>query len=201
MYFYQNSNCMSDLRLFMVIIGCTPKGRFTEQHDVFFGIGNSLRELMPQMNAFWKEADGEIHIDAWREIKTVDDHVVTINNKKDVGSSSENIKLFFINLGGYKENEFEEYHYKIVTAATDKGEAIRKSKQTAFYKHYGFKGAESHIDDKYGIDVDDIYQIQDILPDDVKEKYSISLTKANNSKPDELHIGYLMMSKLQNSTL
>jgi hypothetical protein len=27
-------------------------------------------------------------------------------------------QLFFINLGGYKENEFEEYHYKMITVAT-----------------------------------------------------------------------------------
>jgi hypothetical protein len=49
----------SDMKLYMVILGCTPKGRFTEQHDVFFGIGSSLRELVPQMNDFWKEAEKE----------------------------------------------------------------------------------------------------------------------------------------------
>ncbi len=160
-----------------------------------------MRELVPQMNAFWKEADGDIHIDAWREIKYVDDHIVQVTEKKDAASDEEKTKLFFINLGGYKENEFEEYHYKIVTAAKDKGEAIRKSKQTAFYKHCGFKGAESHIDDKYGIDVDDLYEIEDILPGEVKEKYSINLTASNNNTLDELHIGYLMISKLENSDL
>lgn len=190
---------MSELKLFMVITGCTPDGRFTEQHDVFFGIGNSLRELVPQMNAFWKEANGKIHIDAWREIKVVDDFAVTIIDKTSTAHSSPNNKLFFINLGGYKENEFEEYHYKIVTVAKDKGEATRKSKQTAFYKHVGFKGAESHIDDKYGIDVDDLYQVEDILPCEAKEKYSISLAFDENTKPDELHIGYLKMDKLLNS--
>jgi len=190
---------MSDLKLFMVIIGCIPQGRFTEQHDVFFGIGNSLRELVPQMNIFWKEANGRIHIDAWREIKFVDDFIITITEKQNANTSTENNKLFFINLGGYKENEFEEYHYKIITAARDKGEAIRKSKETAFYKHYGFKGAESHIDDKYGIDVDDLYQIEDILPAKTKNKYSINLTYNENAMADELHIGYVTMTKLQNS--
>ncbi|MFT4155363.1 DUF1543 domain-containing protein [Parafilimonas sp.] len=36
----------------MAIIGCTPKGRFTEQHDVFFGIGKTLQEPAPQMIDF-----------------------------------------------------------------------------------------------------------------------------------------------------
>src|SRR5215831_12770775 len=140
---------MNTPKLYMIIIGCKPAGRFTEQHDVFFGIGNSLRELVPQMNAFWKEANGDIHIDAWREIATVDNYFVYIAERHECNDLSERIKLFFINLGGYKKNEFEEYHYKVVTAAKDKVEAIRKSKQTAFYKHCGFRGAESHIDDKY----------------------------------------------------
>jgi len=193
---------MNDLKLFMVIIGCTPDGRFTEQHDVFFGIGNGLRELVPQMNDFWKEAKGSIHIDAWREVKVVDGFVVKIIDKiNGADTSTENNRLFFINLGGYKENEFEEYHYKIVTAANDKGEAIRKSKQTAFYKHFGFKGAESHIDDKYGIDVDDLYQIEDILPVETKEKYSINLAFDENAMPDELHIGYVTIDKLLRSDL
>jgi len=192
---------MSDLKLYMVIIGCKPPGRFTEQHDVFFGIGNSLRALAPQMIASWKEAQERIHIDAWREISTVDEHAVHITEKQDMDDAAEKTKLFFINLGGYKENEFEEYHYKIVTAAKDKGEAIRKSKQTAFYKHCGFKGAESHIDDKYGIDVDDLYQIEDVLPAAVKDKYTISLAVVDNATPDELHIGYLTIDKLLQSDL
>jgi len=185
----------------MVIIGCKPPGRFTEQHDVFFGIGNSLRALVPQMNAFWKEASGCIHIDAWSEISIVDNYAVSITEKQDTDDTTKKTKLFFINLGGYKENEFEEYHYKIVTAATDKGEAIRRSKQTAFYKHCGFKGAESHIDDKYGIDVDDLYEIEDILPEEIKNKYGISLSYVDDAIPDELHIGYIKIDKLLQSDL
>ncbi len=190
---------MGDLKLFMAVIGCTPKGRFTEQHDVFFGIGNSLKELIPQMFTFWKEAEENIHIDAWREVLVADNYAVTITEKNHADSDSENKKLFFINLGGYKENEFEEYHYKIITAAADKGEAVRNSKQTAFYKHCGFKGAESHIDDKYGIDVDDLYEIEDILPESAKEKYEIHLSPANDAAADELHIGYFKIEKLLKS--
>lgn len=183
----------------MVIIGCTPPGRFTEQHDVFFGIGKTLRELIPQMKDFWKEANEKIHIDAWRQVSVVDEYFVIIDDKKVIEPVTEKVKLFFINLGGYKENEFEEYHYKIVCAAADKGEAVRKSRQTAFYKHYGFEGAESHVDDKYGIDVDDLYQIEDIIPDVIKTQYAISLVPANNAPNDELHIGYVTMEKLQKS--
>jgi hypothetical protein len=100
------------LKLHLVMLGCKPEGRFTEQHDIFFGIGKSLKELIPQMKAFWPEAKGKIHIDAWREVTIVDNFSIEIIAKKATENSvSDN--LFFINLGGYKENEFEEYHYKL----------------------------------------------------------------------------------------
>ena len=132
-------------KLFMVMLGCKPASRLTEQHDIFFGIGLSLSELIPQINAFWPEADGNWHVDAWREVTSVDGFQINVIPKtKKVNPEN----LFFINLGGYKPNEFEEYHYKLLTVASTLADAIKKSKQTAFYKHSGFDGAVSHIDDK-----------------------------------------------------
>jgi len=52
----------------------------------------------------------------------------------------------------------------MIVAAGDKGEAVKQAKNTAFYKHTGFKGADSHIDKKYGVDVDDFFEIADISP-------------------------------------
>ena len=93
-----------ELKLYMILLGCKPKGRFTEQHDVFFGIGNSLKDLIPSMNLFWPEAKGQLHIDAWREVTVVDNCSIQI-----IPKTTEPIKsldnLYFINLGGYKENE------------------------------------------------------------------------------------------------
>ena len=90
-------------------------------------------------------------------------------NVEDNHHSSQS-KLFFLNLGGYKKGEFEEYHYKMLVACNNKGEAIKGAKQTVFYKHTGFAGAESHIDDKYGVDVDDVYQIEDHFAHSFQEK-------------------------------
>ena len=103
-------------------------------------------------------------------------------------------KLFFINLGGYKQNEFEEFHYKMIIAAADKAEAINISKQTAFFKHTGFKGATAHIDDKFGVDVDDVYEITDILPATAKEKYSLLVFPADPLAEDEMNLGYFKLS-------
>ena len=183
------------LKLFMLLIGCTPPGRNTEQHDVFFGIGNSLKDLLPQLSDFWKDG-GKLHIDSWREVTKVDEYSVYII-LKDGNEYVNPAGLFFLNLGGYKPDDLEEYHYKIITVARDKAEAIKKSKQTAFYLHTGFKGAESHIDDKYGIDIDDIYAIEEILAEDIKKKYSIRLELAEPGiADDQLYPGYVKLSSL-----
>lgn len=183
-------------KLFMVMLGCRPEGRCTEQHDIFFGIGSSLKELIPSMKAFWPEAKGRIHIDAWREVTSVDNYWITIEEKGVVINQPEH--LFFINLGGYKENEFEEYHYKVLAVGASLAEASKKSKNTAFYKHCGFKGATSHIDDKFGIDVDDIFNVKDILSNNYKNHFDIRITQQTTPLPEDvLHIGYLKIDKIQ----
>jgi hypothetical protein len=196
------------MKLFMVLIGCTPPGRHTEQHDVYFGIGETIRDLVPQFLDFWPEAKGKLHLDGWREVNYVDGYrvevvaagvpaePVPIDTSTHQPATNIPAALFFLNLGGYKPNELEEFHYKMLVAAPDKGVAIQRAKQTAFYKHTGFKGATSHIDDKYGVDVDDVYAIQDILNPFLKLKYSIQLSTAVDEKEDEIHLGYFMLHNL-----
>ena len=171
-----------------------PPGRNTEQHDVFFAIGENLASLKNDIIDFWPGAPAKIHIDAWREINFVDGYKVAVVPAND--NTVPERKLFFLNLGGYKQNEFEEFHYKMIVAAADKGAAVQMAKQVAFYKHYNLKGAESHIDEKYGVDVDDMYAIEDILPKKFKNDYKIVLEKTDETTQDEIHLGYLLLNKL-----
>ena len=177
----------------MLVLGCRPEGRLIEQHDVFFGIGSELKDLVPAIKDFWPEANGKIHIDAWREVNYVEGYRVNVLKR---GPDLPDQKLFFINLGGYKEGEFEEYHHKILCGAKNAAAAIAYAKETPFYQGVGFKGAPSHVDDKYGIDVDEIYEIQDLLPTVVKEKYCIYLRECPSPYIDTLHIGYLKLEKI-----
>lgn len=182
------------MRLYMILLGGKPKGRLIEQHDVFFGVSDSLESLVPQLENFWPNV--KLHIDSWREVTVVDNcHIAVIPKQKAVAS---NRQLFFFNLGGYKENDLEEYHYKVLTVANDLSGATQTAKATSFYKHTGFKGAVSHIDDKYAIDVDDVYKVPDILDLATKAKYAIQITPSEIPlAADILHIGYLPLSKLK----
>ena len=180
----------------MLMLGCKPNGRVTEQHDIFFGIGASLSELIPQINAFWPEANGKIHIDVWREVHIVGNYSVKILELEEKISSDNH--LYFLNLGGYKMGEFEEYHYKMLTVSSQMSSAIKEAKATVFYKHFGFKGAVSHIDDKYGVDVDDFHKVTDLLTAEMKSKYQIKITALSApASEDELNIGYLPLKSVK----
>ena len=182
-------------KLFMILLGCKPAGRLTEQHDIFFTIGNSIADLKTDIVDFWPEAEGKIHIDAWREVTAVDGHslkIIPIANRSPIHLK----KLFFINLGGYKRGEFDELHYKMLIVADSTAEASRLAKETAFYRHTGFEGAVSHIDDKYGVDVDDVFEIADVLPAPIKSQFCIQLDLGNDLSEDELNLGYLPLSKI-----
>ena len=180
------------------MLGGRPPGRNTEQHDMFFGIGETIKDLVPAIKAFWPEAKGNLHVDAWREVNAVDGFMVNVvpRHLNESINGDEADKLFFLNLGGYKPGEFDEFHYKMLVVAPDMSNATMQARRSAFYKHTGFKGAASHIDDKYGVDVDDLQLVKDMLPEDVKQQYSILLTPTSEVTEDEIHLGYFQLHKL-----
>lgn len=182
----------------MVLLGGKPQGRHTEQHDMFFGIAERLQDLVENFLAFWPEMDGKMHIDCWREVTQVDGFNIHVEAKT---VPQQGLQLFFLNLGGYKPGDFEEYHYKMLVASDEKAKAIQSAKQTAFFQHYNFDGTMAHIDDKYGIDVDDIFEIEEVLPTSMKNQYSITLQPTNEKREDMLHIGYLKMENLRKGIL
>ncbi|MDO4694588.1 MAG: DUF1543 domain-containing protein, partial [Eikenella sp.] len=105
------------MKLFMLKIGATPKGRLIEQHDVFFGIAERPADLIPAFESAWPEAADNWHIDCWREVSQVGGHAVRVVPREQAQSGGD--KLFFINLGGYRPGEFEEYHHKMLVVAPD----------------------------------------------------------------------------------
>jgi len=178
-------------KLFMTLLGCKPKGRHTEQHDIFFAIANEIKELVPSISAFWPEANGKIHLDAYRIVNHVDGYKVEVIEKEE-GKPSSGHRLFFLNLGGYQSNVFEELHYKMLMVAENKAEATKKAKESDFFKQY----FSPHIDDKYGVDVDDVFDIEEVLPEDMKAKYQLVFAPADGLAEDEIVIGYMPISKL-----
>ena len=175
------------MKLFYVILGATPKGRNIEQHDVFFGIAERFEDLIPEMKKFW--SDARIHVDCYQEVRFADGFEVKVIEKNSEKLSEQ---LFFINLGGYKLGHFEEFHEQHLMVGKSLSDVIKRVKQTDFYKTMGFANAVSHIDDKHGVDIDDIYNVNDLLSEISKEKYSIILEKSEaENQENVMKIGYL----------
>lgn len=180
------------MELYMVVLGGKPEGRHIEQHDVFFGAGKSLGELAPQMNTFWPQLAGKMHIDSWRKVTKVGDYHIEVIPKAESIERNEQ-KLYFVNLGGYKPQDMEEYHYKQMVVAGSIDEAAQMAESSTFWKHHD----QAHVDDKYGIDVDDIYEINDLMSAAFKTYYSIKVVPAQElAAEDTVEIGYLEISKL-----
>mgnify|MGYP003575313519 CR=1 FL=1 len=181
---------MTNPKLFMILLGCKPKGRHTEQHDIFFAIANEVKELVPAINAFWPEANGKIHLDAYRIVNHVNGYKVDVVEKSTAIESAKH--LFFMNLGGYQSNVFEELHYKMLMVAEDKAIATKNAKESEFFKQF----FSPHIDDKYGVDVDDVFEIEEVLPEKMKSKYQLVFTPMDGLPEDEIVLGYMPVDKL-----
>lgn len=183
-------------KLYMLLLGSKAPKRNVEQHDYFFGIANSLKELVPHIKSFWPEAGASIHIDGWREVNQVDGFDVNVIPRENQHDQSPH-KLFFINLGGYQSGKLEEQHYIVLGVNNDRATAVQDAKKTVFFKTNSVKGANSHIDEKYGIDIDDIYKVDDILSDEHKAKYQLVITPGSTLPEDEIHLGYFKLDKLK----
>jgi hypothetical protein len=183
------------LKLFMVLLGANPKDRIVEQHDCFFGIAGSLKELVPTIKVSWPEAGNTLHVDGWREVNAVDGYEIKVVLKTPALVLSSK-RLFFINLGGYQTGKLEEQHYTMLTVQDDRIPAIKESMKSVFYKTNHAKGANSHIDEKFGVDVDDVYRIEDVLTNELKEKYHIMIRPGTGLAEDPIHLGYFKLDKI-----
>lgn len=186
--------------LFMIKIGGRPKNRLIEQHDMYFGVGETIGDFIGAINEHWPEVKNTWHLDAYRKVTAVNGHQITWQPTKDGSKPLDSeLKLFFINLGGYLAGDFEEYHHKLLIVAASQAEAIKQAKQSEFYKKFSFENPEapfnaaSHIDDKQQVDVDEIYDVNDLL---TKGRLSIAPFQ-ENLNDDPAFIGYLSLKKLK----
>jgi hypothetical protein len=185
------------MKLYLLLLGAEAPGRNIEQHDYFIGIADNLADLVPAVKAFWPKAGNSLHIDGWREVTKVDNYsirVVLQNEEASVAVS----KLFFLNLGGYTSGKLKEQHYTLLTVQANRASAIQAAKKSVFFKTNSLKGiATSHIDEKYGVDVDNIYQIEDLLLPVFKEKYRITVSEGANLPEDEIYLGYFKLDRIR----
>lgn len=202
------------MQLLMLKIGATPPGRLIEQHDVMFVAAKTLGDVLPAVNAAWCEVRGKWHIDAWRTVTRVGDYSVALvceavsrQDRQDSAPSQPSApQLFFINLGGYLPNQFDEYHHKLLIVADSRARAIAQAKTSAFYHDYSFINssptisgvATSHVDNQLTLDVDNIHNVQDLLAPNYRLHIRKLTPEQQATLPhDDQHIGYLSLKQLR----
>lgn len=180
--------------LYMMLIGCKPKGRHTEQHDIYFGIGKNLKEASKGIDAAWPEAAGDIHIDAWRKVITLDDHEINII-PKEAKKPKSGLEVYFMNLGGYKPQEMEERHFKVLVVAENMQAAKKMAKQDSFFQTH----VHPHIDDKFAIDVDDIFSVTELI-EGQHPNLQLQINRGReNATEDSIQNGYFQLHLLKES--
>lgn len=195
------------LTLYMVQLGGRPKGRLIEQHDIFFGAASQVSDLIGDINEHWPEVKNKWHIDSYRAIAKVGSYAIKLIEPSQQLKAAADLKLFFINLGGYQQDSFEEFHYKLLIVAPNQAEAIKQAKKSDFYKQSTFKdktspfNAASHIDDKFAVDIDDIYNVNDLISNVQLSIEPISDTDELNAKEDKEYVGYLSIKNLKKLAL
>ena len=193
--------------LFMVQLGGRPKGRLIEQHDMFFGVANQVSELIEDINHHWPEVKNKWHIDSYRAITKAGNHSIKLVESA-TSDDNNGLKLFFINLGGYQQGSFEEFHYKLLIVAATQADAVKQAKQSVFYKEFTFKDkdspfdAASHIDDKFAVDVDDVYNVNDLISNVqiLIEPIAHDSHALANTDDDKEYVGYLSIKNLRKLT-
>lgn len=135
---------MTGQKLFAVYAGGRAPRANTELHDVLFVTGAAIEDTYGQLLGTWFGDPRSLHIDSWLELDVVDGYRITLT---DAPSPSEQ-KLFFVNLGAYRDGEFTELHACGFYVATSASEARKR----AMAEHFTGKVAEKHKDDLLAVD-------------------------------------------------
>ncbi len=158
------------LKLFVVLLGGRPDGVTIEQHNVLFGIAGELEDLYGAIKRFWP-AVRKIHIDAYICVEQVGDYDVVICEKSEVPNLTDletEKKLFFVNLGFYREEEFGERHMVILDVASSEDEV-----KTTLKNHFKLTNDVT----KSQIHIDDCHMLYDDL--------EVEILNDRNLKPEE----------------
>ena len=185
------------MKLYLLLLGAEVPGRVVEQHDYLFGIAENLADLVGDVRAFWPEAGASLHLDGWREVTKVDEFALRVVSHADQKTASHR-KLFFLNLGGYTSGKLEEQHYTMLTIQENRLKAVQHAKNNLFFKTNSLKGiATAHIDEKYGVDIDSVHHIEDLLSPDLKAKFRILFEDGAHLPEDKIHLGYFKLDKIK----
>ena len=166
------------MKLFSVFLGGRADKCNTELHDVVFTLGEKIEDTYLDLLGKWFGLPDRLHIDSWVEINIVEGYKIYLSKKKKKSKK----KLYFVNLGAYEKNRFEELHESKFMVDVNKVNVKKRAKELLLV------GKEQvHLDDLY--DVDDCIEIKKV------SGYYINLEKTSLLNNLKFNNGYKPIPK------
>lgn len=112
-------------KLFMIYLGGSAPRANLEVHDVQFAIAPKIEDTYTQLISLWFGNKKGLHLDSYKHIVGADGYEIIIS---DTPQDSD-LRLYFVNLGGYDKNHLAELHDFGLFVAFSPAEAKQKAKQ------------------------------------------------------------------------
>jgi hypothetical protein len=145
---------------------------------VVFAVGDSFEALMPGLRQRWFGDQDQVHVDAWTRLDTVHGHRVELAPE----AAGQDLRLWFINIGGYADGEFAEQHAYGFIAAPHKTGAKQQARKTLLPGR-----REWHKDDLFDID--------DCLSIDCVDGWHVHLSPDPVAASPHVHNGYFPLPR------
>lgn len=124
-------------KLYMISLGGKAGGANIEVHDVQFVVAANIDAAIPLLVDHWYGSELKLHMDSYMEINGTDGYALTLTEEKQ----SEENRLFFAYLGGYKETSTQEVHdVRLMVCGSE-----REAKSLAMQAE-GFDYSQRHVD-------------------------------------------------------
>jgi hypothetical protein len=172
------------MKLFVVYIGGAHEKSLIELHDMRFVVGQNIADSYDQLRNGWWGVPDSLHIDAWGALEYADGYDIHLS--QDIAANPKE-KLYFINLGGYDQNQFTELHKNIFVVAKSESEAkIKGIKQILDWQSY-------HQDYQY--EVENIIDLTNIT---LAKNLYIHLKPSKQQKEFKFICKYLPIAAINN---
>lgn len=94
-----------------------------ELHDIRFAMGEKIEDCYEDLRAQWWGTPKTLHLDSWGSVEQADGFDITLKDTPYEGVH----KLFFLNMGGYNGDDFEELHKNVLIVEETQHKAIVKA--------------------------------------------------------------------------
>lgn len=111
------------MNLYLISLGGKVEGANIEVHDVQFIAANDIDNSIETLKKIWYGEPQSLHMDSYKHISSVNGYSVKLSKAKP----DQSLKLYFVYLGKYDEDNTQELHYVDLVVAQNEKEAKTKA--------------------------------------------------------------------------